>query len=137
MPFLTEQNREWQARARDVAEKVVRPLARKYDELQEYPWEIKDALAEGGFFSVWIPREYGGAGGTVLDLCLVIEQLSRACGGVGVMYCVNALGSFPILVGGTEEQKKHWLPKIASGEKLIAFCLSEKYAGSDAQSLRL
>jgi alkylation response protein AidB-like acyl-CoA dehydrogenase len=137
MPFLTEQNREWQARAREVAEKVVRPLARKYDELQEYPWEIKEALAEGGFFSVWIPKEYGGAGGTVLDLCLVIEQLSRACGGVGVMYCVNALGSFPILVGGTEEQKKHWLPKIASGEKLIAFCLSEKYAGSDAQSLRL
>ena len=137
MPFLTEQNREWQARAREVAEKVVRPLARKYDELQEYPWEIKDALAEGGFFSVWIPKEYGGAGGTVLDLCLVIEQLSRACGGVGVMYCVNALGSFPILVGATEEQKKKWLPKIASGEKLIAFCLSEKYAGSDAQSLRL
>ncbi len=137
MPFLTDQNREWQARARDVAEKVVRPLARKYDELQEYPWEIKDALAEGGFFGVWIPKEYGGAGGTVLDLCLVIEQLSRACGGVGVMYCVNALGSFPMLVGGTEEQKKTWLPKIASCEKLIAFCLSEKFAGSDAQGMRL
>ena len=137
MPFLNDQNRMWQEKARQVAEKVVRPLARKYDELQEYPWEIKDALSEAGFFGVWIPQEYGGAGGTVLDLCLVIEQLSRACGGVGVMYCVNALGSFPILVGGNEEQKKKWLPKIASGEKLIAFCLSEKYAGSDAQSLRL
>ncbi|MGH7724260.1 MAG: acyl-CoA dehydrogenase family protein [Candidatus Eiseniibacteriota bacterium] len=137
MPFLNDQNRMWQEKARQVAEKVVRPLAKKYDDLQEYPWEIKDALAEAGFFSVWIPKEYGGAGGTVLDLCLVIEQLSRACGGVGVMYCVNALGSFPILVGATEEQKKRWLPKIASGEKLIAFCLSEKFAGSDAASLRL
>jgi len=137
MPFLNDSNRMWRDKAREVAEKVVRPLARKYDDLQEYPWEIKDALAEAGFFGVWIPKEYGGAGGTVLDLCLVIEQLSRACGGVGVMYCVNALGSFPILVGGNEAQKKTWLPRIASGEKLIAFCLSEKYAGSDAQSLRL
>jgi alkylation response protein AidB-like acyl-CoA dehydrogenase len=137
MPFLNDQNRMWQEKARQVAEKVVRPLARKYDELQEYPWEIKEALAEAGLFSVWIPKEYGGAGGSVLDLCLVIEQLSRACGGVGVMYCVNALGSFPILVGANEEQKQRWLPKIAKGEKLIAFCLSEKYAGSDAQSLRL
>ena len=137
MPFLNDQNRMWQEKARNVAEKVVRPLARKYDELQEYPWEIKEALAEAGLLGVWIPKEYGGGGGGVLDLCLVIEQLSRACGGVGVMYCVNALGSFPILVGGSEEQKKHWLPKIATGEKLIAFCLSEKFAGSDAQSLRL
>ena len=137
MPFLNEQNRMWQDKARQVAEKVVRPLARKYDLLQEYPWEIKEALAEAGLFGVWIPKEYGGAGGSVLDLCIVIEQLSRACGGVGVMYCVNALGSFPILVGATEEQKKTWLPQIAAGKKLIAFCLSEKYAGSDAQSLRL
>jgi butyryl-CoA dehydrogenase len=137
MPFLNEQNRMWQAKAREIAETVVRPLAKKYDELQEYPWEIKDALAKAGLLGVWIPREYGGAGGTVLDLCLVVEQLSRACGGVGVMYAVNALGSFPIIVGGTEEQKAKYLPLIARGEKLIAFCLSEKYAGSDAGSLHL
>ena len=78
MPFLNDQNRMWQDKARQVAEKVVRPLARKYDLAQEYPWEIKDALAEAGLFGVWIPKEYGGAGGTVLDLCIVIEQLSRA-----------------------------------------------------------
>src|SRR5215470_15223923 len=137
MPWLSERNRMWRERAREVAEKVVRPLARKYDIEQVYPWEIKEALAEAGLMSVWIPKEYGGAGDGILDLCICIEELSRACGGVGVMYCVNALGSFPILVGANEEQKKKWLPKIASGEKLIAFCLSEKYAGSDAQSLRL
>ncbi len=136
MGLLTEQNRMWRDKARSIAEEVVRPLARKYDEAQEYPWEIKDALQGAGLLGVWIPEEYGGAGGTVLDLCLCVEELSRACGGVGVMYCVNALGSFPILVAGTEEQKKAYLPRIASGEKLIAFCLSEKFAGSDAASLR-
>jgi butyryl-CoA dehydrogenase len=68
----------------------------------------------------------------VLDLCLVVEQLSKACGGVGVLFAVNALGSFPLLVGGTEEQKQRYLPQIAAGDKLIAFGLSEKFAGSDA-----
>ena len=84
---------------------------------------------------MWIPKEYGGAGGTVLDLCLVVEQISRACGGMGVAYAVNALGSFPILLGASEEQKQRWLPGIASGDKLISFGLSEKDAGSDAGSM--
>jgi len=126
----------WRERARAVAEKVVRPLAAKYDQLQEYPWEIKDALAEAGLMGVWIPKEYGGSGGGIVDLCICVEELSRACGGVGVLYAVNALGSFPILVGGTEEQKMRYLPGIAKGEKLISFGLSEKFAGSDAASLR-
>ena len=135
-PFLTEENLRWKEKAHEVAEKVVRPLARKYDELQEYPWEIKDALAEAGLLGVWIPKEYGGAGAGVLNLCLCVEELSRACGGVGVAYAVNALGSFPILLSGTEEQRSRYLPLIARGEKLIAFGLSEKFAGSDAASLR-
>ena len=136
MSWLTEENRAWKERAREVAEKVVRPLARKYDLEQSYPWEIKEAIAEAGLMSVWIPKEYGGAGAGILNLCLCVEELSRACGGVGVLYCVNALGSFPILIGGTEEQKKKYLPKIAKGESLIAFCLSEKFAGSDAGALK-
>jgi alkylation response protein AidB-like acyl-CoA dehydrogenase len=136
MPWLNESNRRWRERAREVAEKVVRPLARKYDVEQVYPWEIKDALAKAGLLGVWIPREYGGAGDGLLNLCICVEELSRACGGVGVLYAVNALGSFPIIVGGTEEQKKKYLPKIARGETLTAFCLSEKFAGSDAASLR-
>jgi alkylation response protein AidB-like acyl-CoA dehydrogenase len=135
-PFLTEENLRWQAKAHEIAERVVRPLARKYDELQEYPWEIKEALAEAGMLGVWIPKEYGGAGAGVLNLCLCVEELSRACGGVGVAYAVNALGSFPILLSGTDEQKRKYLPEIAAGRKLIAFGLSEKFAGSDAASLR-
>ena len=136
MPAYTADQLHWKAIAHKVAEEVVRPLAKKYDELQQYPWEIKDAMAKAGLMTAWIPKEYGGAGGGVGSLCVVIEELSRACGGVGVAYAVNALGSFPILVGGTEDQKKKWLPLIASGEKLIAFGLSEKFAGSDAGSMR-
>ena len=134
--FLTPQNLQWRERAREVAEKYVRPNAAKYDKLQEYPWDIKDAIAKAGLMGVWIPKEYGGSGGGVLDLCLCVEELSRACGGVGVLYAVNALGTFPVLVGGTEEQKHRWLTPIAKGEKLISFGLSEKYAGSDAAGLR-
>ncbi|MHC4925068.1 MAG: acyl-CoA dehydrogenase family protein [Planctomycetota bacterium] len=132
--MLSKENLEWQERARTLAEEVVRPVAWKHDRLQQYPMEVTRALADAGMLRVWIPEEYGGAGGDrVLNLCLVVEQISRCCGGLGVGFAVNALGSFPILVGGTEEQKQEWLPKIAAGEKLISFGLSEKNAGSDAQ----
>jgi len=130
--LLTPENLAWKERAHELAEKVVRPAAAKYDKLQEYPWEVKEALAKAGLFKVWIPKEYGGDGGGVLNLCLCVEEISRACGGVGVMFAVNALGSFPIILGGTEEQKKALLPKIAEGKTLCAFGLSEKTAGSDA-----
>ncbi len=133
--LLSAENLEWRAKAREIAERVVRPKAAHYDRIQEYPWEIRDALAEAGLMGVWIPKEYGGAGAGVHNLCLVVEELSRACGGVGVLYAVNALGSFPILLAGTEEQKRKYLPAIAKGERLIAFGLSERNAGSDAGSL--
>jgi alkylation response protein AidB-like acyl-CoA dehydrogenase len=133
--LFTAENIAWREKARDIAERVVRPLAAKYDRLQEYPYEIRDALAAADLFGVWIPKAYGGQGGGVMDLCLVVEELSKACGGVGVLFAVNALGSFPILLAGTEEQKKKYLPAIARGERLIAFGLSERPAGSDAGGL--
>jgi butyryl-CoA dehydrogenase len=133
--LLPKKTLEWRERAREVARRAVLPNAWKYDRLQEYPWEIKEAMAEAGLMKVWIPEEYGGAGGGVLDLCVVVEELSRCCGGTGVLFAINALGSFPILLAGTDEQKKKYLPGVASGDKLIAFGLSEKGAGSDAGSL--
>ena len=133
--LLSPKNIDFMERAREVAEKVMRPVAAKYDVEQTYPWEVQRAIRDAGLSGVWIPEEYGGAGGSVLDLCLVVEQFSRACGGMGVAYAVNALGSFPILLGGTPEQKQRWLPGIAAGDKLIAFGLSEKEAGSDAGSM--
>jgi butyryl-CoA dehydrogenase len=134
--IVTDAAEHWAQVAREIAEKHVRPVAAKYDELQEYPWDIQKAIADAGLFGVWIPEEYGGHGAGIVTLCKVVEELSRACGGVGVLFAVNALGSFPVIIGGTEEQKHEILPHIAAGKKLIAFCLSEKFAGSDAQGMQ-
>jgi butyryl-CoA dehydrogenase len=134
--LLPPQAQDYMERARHVAETAVRPVAAELDRTGDYPWSVIEALREADLMGIWIPEEYGGKGAGVLDLCIVVEELSKACGGVGVSYAVNALGSFPIMVGGTEEQKRKWLPPVASGEKLIAFGLSEKASGSDAGSLR-
>ncbi|HKX46351.1 MAG TPA: acyl-CoA dehydrogenase family protein [Planctomycetota bacterium] len=127
--------RELQALARDIAERHVRPNAAKYDRAQEYNWDAMRAVAEAGLLKTWIPPEYGGHGAGILALALVTEELARADSGFGVAFAVNALGSFPILLGGTDAQKARWLPLVARGEKLCAFCLSEKNAGSDAGGL--
>ncbi len=134
--LLSRENLEFKERAREIAEKVVRPNAEKWDEEETYPYPAIEALREAGLMGVWIPKEWEGLGAGVLNLCLVVEELSRVDGGTGVAYAVNALASFPIIVGGTEEQKKRWLPDVASGKVLMAFALSEKEAGSDAGSLK-
>jgi butyryl-CoA dehydrogenase len=134
--LLNDENIDYMERAREVAEKYVRPRAAELDRTGEYGWDILEALKEYELTGVWIPKEYGGHDAGVLNLCLIVEQLSRACGGLGVAYAVNALGSFPIILGGTDEQKATYLPPIAKGESLIAFGLSEKPSGSDAGSLR-
>ena len=133
--LLPPRTQEYQARAREVAEKFVRPVAAELDRTGEYPWSVIKALQEYGLMGIWVPKEYGGQGAGVFDMCVVVEELSRACGGVGVAYAVNALGSFPIILGGTEEQKRTYLPDITTGKRLIAFGLSEKWSGSDAGSL--
>ncbi len=132
---FSEKALELQAIAREIADKHVRPLAAKYDKAQEYNHDAARAVAEAGLFRTFIPEEYGGTGAGVLALALVTEELAKADSGFGVAFAVNALGSFPIVVGGTEEQKKKWLPQIAAGEKFVAFGLSEKFAGSDAGGL--
>ena len=132
---FSEKTRELQATAREIAEKHVRPGAAQYDKAQEYNWDATRAVANAGLFKTFVPQEYGGHGAGVLALSVVAEELARADSGFGVAYAVNALGSFPIILGGTEEQKQRWLPGIARGEKFAAFCLSEKFAGSDAGAL--
>jgi alkylation response protein AidB-like acyl-CoA dehydrogenase len=134
--LLSKENLQFREQIREIGDHYVRPVAAELDRNAEYPWSIVRALQEAGMMGVWIPKEYGGLGAGILNLCIVVEELSKACGGVGVLYAVNALGSFPIIVGGTEEQKKKYLPDLASGRKLIAFGLSEKKAGSDAGSLQ-
>jgi len=132
---FSPQAEELAALAHEIAEVHVRPSAARYDRAQEYNHGATRAVAEAGLFRTFIPKEYGGYGAGVLALARVTEELARADSGFGVAFAVNALGSFPLILGGSEEQKRRWLPAVAAGEKLTAFCLSEKYAGSDAQGL--
>jgi alkylation response protein AidB-like acyl-CoA dehydrogenase len=134
--LLTKDNLYYRDLARSIAQQYVKPIAAELDRTGEYPWSVINALKEAGIMGMWIPKEYGGKGSGLLNLCIVSEEISRACGGIGCTYVVNALGSFPIILAGTEDQKKKYLPDIASGKNLIAFALSEKNAGSDAGSMK-
>jgi len=134
--FLTEQQKTIKGLARRIAEERVLPVRAALDEKEEFPWDIVKDLADADMFRVFLPEEYEGLGGGCLDLCLVIEELSRVCSGVGVTYAASALGSLPLLGYGTEEQKQKYLPDIASGKKLAAFALTEATAGSDASAIK-
>jgi len=130
--FLTEQQQEIKNLTRTIAEEQVLPVRAALDEKEEFPQEIMKILADAGLFGVYIPEEYGGLGGGLLDLCLVVEELSRVCSGIAVSYAASGLGSFTLLEYGTDEQKRKYLPDIASGRKMAAFGLTEADAGSDA-----
>ena len=133
--LLTEQQTMIRDLARKVAREKIKPIAAKYDESEEFAWDIVKVLVDSDLFGVYIPEAYGGLGGGVMDMCLVAEELSRACGGIALGFAGTGLGTFPILLYGSEEQKKKYLPGIAKG-KVAAFCITEAEAGSDAGSIR-
>jgi alkylation response protein AidB-like acyl-CoA dehydrogenase len=134
--FLTEEQKMLKDLAWKIAEEKVMPVRAELDEKEEFPWEIMHTCAEAGLFGVFIPEEYGGFGGGVFDNCLVVEQLSRACIGVSVSFAGSGLGAYPILLHGTEEQKRKYLPAIASGKRLAAFGATEANAGSDVAAMQ-
>ncbi|MCM8823396.1 MAG: acyl-CoA dehydrogenase family protein [Candidatus Omnitrophica bacterium] len=133
---LTEQQKMLKDLCREIAESKIRPLSRELDEKEEFSFEIMKVLAQSDLFALCIPEEYGGVGGGLLDLCIATEEISRVDGGVASSYAASFLGMFPILLFGTEEQKKKYLPLIASGKKLTAFALTEPEAGSDASNVK-
>jgi len=133
--FLTDEQMEIKKLARRIAEEKVLPVRAKLDEASEFPYDLMKEFAKAGFNGAYIPVEYGGSGGGVLDMCLIVEELSRVCGGVGVCYAANGLAAYPIILGATEEQKKRYLPKVASGEWIGAFAITEPNAGSDASAI--
>ena len=134
--FLSEQQQEIKNLTRTIAEEQMLPVRAELDEKEEFPWEIMKILADTNLFGVYIPEEYGGIGGGVLDLCLVVEELSRVCSSVALTYAATALGCFTLLEYGTEEQKQKYLPGIADGKILAAFALTEETAGSDAGAIK-
>ncbi len=130
--FLTEEQLMIRDLARQIAEEKIVPVRAELDETGEFPWDIMKTIAQSDLFGLFIPEEYGGLGKGCLELCVAVEELSRACLGVSTSYAANALGTYPLLLFGSEDQKKRFLPDIAAGKRLVAFGLTEANAGSDA-----
>lgn len=119
---------------REFAEKEVKPLAIEVDETEEFPRETVAKMAKAGFMGIPVPKEYGGQGCDVLTYAMCVEELAKVCGTTAVIVSAHtSLCCDPILTYGTEEQKKKYLPDLASGRKIGAFGLTEPGAGTDAQ----
>src|SRR5438132_8436000 len=134
---LPPQHAGFRDSVREIAQAVALPLAAEVDRDHRFPEEAVSAAAEAGLLGILIPREYGGMGLDALAFALCIDELARACASTSVIVDVHtSVGSEPILLFGTEDQKRKWLPRLASGELLGAFALTEPAAGSDAASLQ-
>lgn len=134
--FLTEEQQMIKELAAKIADEKIAPVAIQYDEEGKFPHDIVKILADSDLCGVYIPEEYGGLGGGIMEMALVVEELSRACGGISLAFAGTGLGTFPIILFGNEEQKQKYLPDIAAGKKLAAFGLTEADAGSDAAGIR-
>jgi alkylation response protein AidB-like acyl-CoA dehydrogenase len=121
---------------RVLADEQVAPRAADIDKTGEFPQDLRRLLADQAVFAIPFAERHGGLGADLLTLALAIEQLSRHCATTGLMLAVQALGAIPIQTAGTEEQQDRWLPGLASGERLIAFGLTEADAGSDPGGIR-
>ena len=132
---LTKTQELFRQMIREFADKEVKPLAAEIDEQERFPQETVEKMAKLGLFGIPLEKEYGGAGGDNLMYTIAVEELSRACATTGVILSAHtSLCLSPIAQFGTEEQKRKYLPKLASGEWLGAFGLTEPNAGTDASA---
>jgi alkylation response protein AidB-like acyl-CoA dehydrogenase len=133
--MLSEEEQMMVETARNIAVEKIKPVREYYDEKEEFPWEIVKEFAQADLCGVYISEEYGGFGKGIMGLVLVVEELCKVDGAIALSLAATALGTLPILIAGNEEQKKKYLPDIASGKKLAAFGLTESSAGSDATGM--
>ncbi|PYM17584.1 MAG: acyl-CoA dehydrogenase, partial [Candidatus Rokuibacteriota bacterium] len=122
--------------ARKIARERIAPHAAHYDETETYPEESIKAIVEAGLYAIWVPEAYGGNDLGCLALSLVTEEIAWACAASATQYLDQPLGGLPIVLAGTEAQKKKYLPRLAAGDMLAAYSLSEPGAGSDAAGLK-
>jgi alkylation response protein AidB-like acyl-CoA dehydrogenase len=134
--FFTEQQQMIIDTAREITNEKIIPARAELDEKNQFPREILQDIAKADLFSIFVPEEYGGFGGGCYEIVLAMEELARGCVGVATSFAASALGIFPVLISGTDEQKQKYLPDIASGSRWAAFGLTEANAGSDASGIR-
>ncbi|WP_069803088.1 acyl-CoA dehydrogenase [Thermogemmatispora onikobensis] len=133
---LSPEEEELIAAIREIATERVAPRAAEIDRTGEFPWDMKELLAQQDIYAMPFPVEYGGLGSTKLAVVRAIEELSRCCATTGLLLAVQQLGAMPILLAGSEEQKRKYVPPLARGEWLAAFGLTEAGSGSDAAAMR-
>jgi butyryl-CoA dehydrogenase len=134
--FLTEEQQMIVDLARQIAVEKIIPVRAKLDENEEFPWDIMKDMAQADLFGLYIPEEYGGFAKGCFENCLALEQLAYGCIAVTTTFAASALGGYPILLFGSDEQKARYLPDIAAGKRLVAFGLTEANAGSDAAGIQ-
>jgi short-chain 2-methylacyl-CoA dehydrogenase len=134
---LSEDHQLLRQTVRDFAEERIAPVAEELDREHRFPYDIVEALAELGLMGIPIPEEHGGGGGDTLAYAIAVEELTRIDSSVAITVAAHtSLGTMPILLFGSDEQKERWLPDLASGQRLAAFGLTEPEAGSDAGATR-
>ena len=135
MFFLTDEHKMMRRAVSEFAEKEIAPKAAEIDRTCEFPRETFEKMGKLGLLGIPYPEEWGGAGADYLSYAIAVEEVAKYCCASGLMLLLSALPTHPILIGGSEQQKKAWLPRSASGEAKGAFCLTEPNAGSDATAL--
>jgi alkylation response protein AidB-like acyl-CoA dehydrogenase len=133
---ITQDEQELIAAIRELARERVAPRAAEIDRSGEFPWDMKDLLAQQDILAMPFPQEYGGIGSSELAVVMAIEELSRYCATTGLLLAVQQLGSTPIVLAGSAAQKRAFLPRLASGEWMAAFALTEAASGSDAAAMQ-
>ena len=133
---LTDEQELLRQTVRQLADERIAPRAAEIDTSEEFPWDVKELLAEHEILALPFPPVYGGVSGELLPLCLAVEEIARVCVTSSLILAVQALGSRPILIAGTDEQKRRWIPDLAAGKRLAAFALTEAGAGSDPAAMR-
>jgi butyryl-CoA dehydrogenase len=133
---LSEKQRIVRASVRSFCDRELLPIARNIDQEASFPWEVVEKMGKLGYFGIQVPKELSGAGLDTVSYAIVIEQISRVSAGLGLCVSVhNSVAVYPVLAFGTQVQKEKWVPPLARGEKIGAFCLTEPNAGSDAAGI--
>ncbi|HWB66799.1 MAG TPA: acyl-CoA dehydrogenase family protein [Mycobacteriales bacterium] len=133
---LPEEHQLLRKTVRDLAETKIAPRAAEIDETGEFPWDVYRALVDAELHAVHIPEKYAGSGADAIASVIVIEEIARVCAASALIPIVNKLGTMPLLLAASEEVKATYLPRVASGEAMFSYCLSEPDAGSDAASMK-
>jgi alkylation response protein AidB-like acyl-CoA dehydrogenase len=133
---LTDEQEAFRRSVRQLVEDKIAHRAAEIDEADEYPWDIDELLVKNGFAGVSYPEEHGGAGGGAVELCLLVEEIARSSAGVSLIPAVNKLGATPVLLAGTDRQKRLVCEGITNGTHRMSYCLTEPGSGSDAAAMR-